>query len=138
MPLLLTRRDRLAREGLGVSRNGDAFALASPAVQPWQLPNSRDEAFFFETVTLSLWQGEEEGVLGEGHARRLEGFLLCSDSCCVRMILKIASLQWGRKMLYEDFSNDLGIPVGPVFLTSVPELAVVARELSDTRLLQLY
>ena len=63
---------------------GDAFALASPAVQPWQLPNSRDEAFFFETVTLSLWQGEEEGVLGEGHARRLEGFLLCSDSCCVR------------------------------------------------------
>ena len=73
MPLLLTRRDRLAREGLGVSRNGDAFALASPAVQPWQLPNSRDEAFFFETVTLSLWQGEEEGVLGEGHVRRLEG-----------------------------------------------------------------
>ena len=93
----------------------------------WQLPSSRDEAFFFETVTLSLWQGEEEGVLGEGHARRLEGFLLCSDSCCVRMILKIASLQWGRKMLYVNFSNDLriadlpGLPdVSPGIYTLVP------------------
>ena len=37
VPLLLTRRDRLAREGLGVFSRNDAFALASPGVQPWQL-----------------------------------------------------------------------------------------------------
>ena len=54
MPLLLT------------SRNGDAFALASPAVQPWQLPNSRDEAFFFLRKRLFV-------SFFEAAAARLEG-----------------------------------------------------------------